>query len=328
MTLDAQHLHGATVNHLALVLESCPNLDELSVLNFNFGKNSIKVLRKVTCNVRLLALECYGVDKRWVELLKEWPKVTALTIHRFYDELLPGQLVSGMNTLTELTLVNGLMTSVNLFMALQKHKDTFRKLTLVEMNEYTEDRYDSISQLMPNIEHLQISVNCATEMRALAGMDLKFLQLVGYASDVHQLDFDWALSGLPMLEELDLVDVAGTKIRVATGVPTIRYLGVQHSSLVGDSVLSETIAKLPNLERLRLRKCGFSPDELFRVIASTESLKEVELDLVPRGPTLQLLKSFVDKSKRKSSSGAIRPTFALKIVFNFFDVSIFFNSLN
>lgn len=303
MTLDANQLVDASVRHFAQVLKECSNLDELRVLNFIF--DSVKALRKEQCSVRHLSFESTCIDHRWRELLKLWPKVTAFTIHRFSDDKVPVQIVGGIHALEQLTLVNGLMNSNTLFKSLQKHKNSIRKLSLIEMNEFSDNRYKGISQMLPKLEHLQISVQNSSELAAIVGMNIKFLQLLGPTNGPYNTEFVWSLSGLPLLEELDLVEINGSNIRIAANFPTLRVLSIQNSSINKEHGFPETIAKLPNLQHLTLRRCVFCVDELLQFI-ETGNLIDIELDHPPQTCTLQLLKSLIERSTIKTSNFQMR----------------------
>lgn len=321
MNLDASVIIDASVNTFAQVLRFCPNLDKLIVLNFMFDKNAFKLLRKEQCSANHLSLECIGIDRSWQGLFKLWPKVTALTINRCYQPQLSLQLAEGIEHLQELHLVNCAIDS-SLFRSLQK-RNTLRKLSLIETNQLKGNRYQNIAKLLPQLEQIQVSINDEQDLASLTGKNIKYLQLLGDTVDDTIPVHSWKLRGLLELEELDLVEIDSSKCRVATYVPTIRVLSIQHSDILNtNNDLSETIAKLPKLQTLRLRKTIFPAEELLHLIETDGPLTEIVLDLPSKLQTTKLLKSLLDRGNAKNSYEAPRSSFQMLIVVEFADVSI------
>lgn len=324
LTLNRLNTFGVekpSLNHLAIALRHCPNLDKLTVKNFKLLKNEMSVLRREQCSAKHLELELNsGIGYGWRELLQLWPNVCALTLHRFSDDLLPDYLVGGVHSLQQLTLTNGFMRSQKLLTSLQKHQNSFTKLSLIEMNESSKYRYIEINKKLPQLEHLQISIMFPPELAALTGMKLKYLQLIGCATNPFSSKFQWSLKNLPLLEELELVEILGFNCRVAGNLPTLRLLSIQRSKIGKDHGLVETLAKLPNLQRLHFRKSHFIPEDLVEVIETIRSLTEIQFDTYKKHEMIELLQSLSERAKDKIAPLVPRSDFELRVIIEDADV--------
>lgn len=130
----------------------------------------------------------------------------------------------------------------------------------------------------PKLLQLQISVDGSTRIQGLEQTNLKYLQIVQRQWSSLLQTVKWSLSDLKLLDELDLVDVAGSLCRIAADVPTLRVFSIQGTRFLKVDSLAETVFKLPKLQLLRLKCCEFPSDDLVNLVVSHPSLRNIDLE--------------------------------------------------
>lgn len=317
LTINYNYFLYPTTAHVTLFMRRCPNLDELRIQNFYFKTAAVAMLKKVQCPARHLILQCEGITNRWRNLLMGWPRVTQLTVYSLTEDLLV-ELLTGIHPIKWLTMFNVGIHDYKFMEKLQiGQKQYLRKCSMFNMYDFTspENHYSQ----MPHLQQLQITVGKSTDLNQLRNMKLKHLQLV-YCMEFGRKEptvLNWSLDGLHLLEELDLVGIDGDVCRVAANVPTLRVLSIQKTNIQKGDGLAETIAQLPSLHRLRLRKCTFSHEDLVQVINTNSSLTQIDLELTDKGSVVKLLETLA-----ANDSPTVRSTLEVRIITAKTDVSI------
>lgn len=333
--LSIQSFHFETREKIEFAVKSCPHLDELRILNFEFEDDPSSILKTLQCSAKHLTLKGGLVAySRWADVLKMWPSVTDLTVFGAETDEEPGivgNMLMGVDQIEWLTLIKTYIKQ-DFFIKLQKYQEArLRKLSLIDMFNSSDCYADDMkmksnyNNLPPNVEQLQISVANSSCLKGLAKTNLKYLQILYRRQKTsNATNLKWSLSGLPLLEVLDLYGIDGYVCRVAGKVPSLRYLSIQNANISKSDGLADIIAKLPNLQRLRLRNCEFSPDELMTGIETNRNLTQIDLEEPKKDSLIKLMESLslgLNNSNQLYSVPC--SAFELQIIVATIDVSIY-----
>lgn len=323
MTIKSHNFENPSTAHVTMIMRKCPNLDELIISNFYFNTPAVHMLKKVKCPARHLTLRCEGVTHRWREVFEMWQNVTQLTLYKFCDDTILSML-SGDHAIEWLTLINVCIMDSDFFFKLQNgQRRWLEKLSMIDMWSF--NSHPTMYNQLPLLEQLQISVRGSTIIEGLHETRLKYLQLL-YALEIFSKKptiLKWSLKDLPMLEELDLVGIPGDVCRVAANVPTLRVLSIQQANICADDGLVETVAKLPVLQRLRLRRCAFAPEELVQLVETNTSLTTIDIELPKIDSLTKMLESLIQNWDNKQPlSTTPRSSLQVRIIVESKDVSV------
>lgn len=298
ITIDSDRINGDSVENLAFILRHCPNLEELRVKNVKLRQQAVNVLREEPCSFTHLFIQSSGRDIHLRNVLAMWSQITYLTIHCIGINQHPLQLVGDVHALERLSLANATINSNHFTLFLQKHVQSLRYLSLVNIKWTSESFYKSLNTMLPHLEQLQISVTSFYDSLYISGMHLKYLQLVGTSKVML-----YPMTDLPQLEELDLVQMHGANCFVAAGLPNLRVLSINDSIINQFDGLIDVIESLPNLQRLILRRCYFWPDDIIYLFETNINLTEIELELPMMDATIYLLQSLAEIANERNTNG-------------------------
>lgn len=302
--LNLKQLHfKIQLSRVAYILDKCTHLDELRLRLRSFECiNDIDIFSYGGSVEHLILDNINTLNYSQFPKLKLFAKVTALTIDLRCSskvDLDITKVVNSVSTLKRLTLNEVKIINLDLFNALQKHRDSLCSLALTNIYRVG-SRYNDIAVKLPKLEQLRIDINSQEDLDALTELNIKYLQLLSESLDPcwqpkilrlmrlgKPTNGDkaplWSLNGLPLLEELDLVAL---KNQLVLNVPLLHKLSLKYSSNI-----DETIATLPNLKRLRLHNFQFESMVLDRLFEITcKKTTEVELDNPEPKEITQLLK--------------------------------------
>lgn len=302
------------------LLQECPNLDELTLKDFDIDRLSKKCHSQNVFHLKHLFLtDCFNVNNGFQVLLKLLPNLNAITI-RNMNHAVKAHILTSLYPIKHIEIVgNRYDDSILDKSILNKHKNYLQKLTLMELpgRDAPLEVLSNKIYKFPKLENLQIYIERISHLRSIQAINLRYLQLVGPIED-RSRNLVWSLSGFAfsVLEELELVNIKGSNIQIAADVPTIRELAIQLTNIDRDDGLSETVTKLPDLQRLRLRQCTFCPDELGLLIENSR-LDEIEVSCSLRTDIIQLLRFLICKK----SHGKPRFPCELRIISIQYDVS-------
>lgn len=320
ITLDSDRIIGDPAYNLALVLHKCPNLKELRMINVKLRKQDLKVVQRERCFVRRLFVKASSKDIHLRNLLTMWPQITTLSIHctGTNQQQHPMQITGGVQALESLSLANATINCDHLVLFLQKHVQSLRNLSLINI-KWTSTSFFKALSMFPHLQQLQISITCFYGAMHFSTMNyLKYLQLVSSPKAI----IVFPLSGLEHLEELDLVQINGEHCCVAVGIPNLRLLSIHDSAINEYCGLIDIIDSLPNLQCLHLRRSTFWPDDLVYVIQYC-GLDQIVLELVPIDVTIHLIQLLAELDNDASSIIADdNSNFELQIIVDKTDVSI------
>lgn len=265
---------------ISLVLQHCPNLDELRLKKFVLGTNDMNTLKAEKCSVsHVMLMQCSFDCKELATWLKQWPSVRRMTIHNYGSPLDEG-IFDGVHSLDKLSLASCAISISKIAPRLLRHRETLRSLSLVEM-KLNSDEYKRLVDWAPNLEHLKVSISRAGQMQRFQEFkNLKHLQLqFMYCKGLKNIKSDkWSFRGLEKLQELELVLMHTAVICAVADVTSLRVLRIRYPNRVKGSVIAATIAKLPNLERLYIQKCfRLEANDLVDIVGSSRKLHLIDL---------------------------------------------------